>query len=311
MPLTMTMIGASGTGKSCYLYGTYAAMLEGISLFHFTPKDYNQGLELEEAWELIMNDGHWPSGHVESADYIFDCLHHGVRIGTFTWQDYRGGILTEKKGDDAPEDVQAFHQRCRNADTLLVCIPADVLLKAAQGNSQSDHMLSRYLRIMGGFPNLINVPVVLMITKSDLITDEETRQCISHLLERFNRLLTINHEWLMIVPVSLGRFHGDMVQNGKVDGNVEPKRLHLPILFPIYLELSKIAIDDRRTGQEHSDRTGWGKFWYGDESEHYYRMAREREATMAAIWKEFEGAVDIYQNGNPILNSSGALPQTE
>ena len=132
MAITMTMIGCSGTGKSCYLYGTYARMLDGISDFHFTPTDYNQGIDLEEAWDSIC-EGHWPPGTDESTTvpYIFDCLYQGQSIGKFTWLDYRGGILRSKKSDDAPEDVKKFHDRCQNTNAFLVCIPADTLIKAS------------------------------------------------------------------------------------------------------------------------------------------------------------------------------------
>ncbi|MBQ6828922.1 MAG: hypothetical protein IJO46_13005, partial [Thermoguttaceae bacterium] len=62
----LTMIGPSGTGKSCYLYATYFRMLEGVAGFNFNCKDYSQARELASAWDVILDEGVWPSGTAES-----------------------------------------------------------------------------------------------------------------------------------------------------------------------------------------------------------------------------------------------------
>lgn len=313
MTMKITMMGCSGTGKTCYLYGTYARMLDGISGFNFNPADWNQGLLLEESWySLFESDARWPRGSTLSEEYNFDVFYEGQKLGGFTWLDYRGEILNSQTETDSEGDVNQFYKRCSGSDTLIVCVPADVLMNACSEKfnirTMADRMLNRYKSILLHLPNRAQTPVVLMITKGDLMTKRDVfRNGIAKLKEKFDFLFTQNHEAVMIVRTRLGKFRGDMSQGGLIEGEFDPQFIHLPILFPLYLDFSRQAASLRNAGDNWRERGGtiWGKFFYGDRSAQFYLKADEMQRNADVLWKVFVGAVDIYQRGERIINSSG------
>lgn len=53
--IKITMLGASGTSKTCFMIGMYAAMREGVRGFTFSTSDWDLDLKLDEDWERILN----------------------------------------------------------------------------------------------------------------------------------------------------------------------------------------------------------------------------------------------------------------
>ena len=278
--MEMTMIGSSGCGKTCYLYATYVYMLDGVCGFSFFPSDWNQGLELERGWDSICTDATWPLGTDANSDteYNFGVLLNGTKIGSFSWLDYRGGILNSTVNKESPNDVTRFHNRCSKTDSFLVAIPADTLLKSDEGDQRAISIIRRYQVLLNYFPNIQNKPVSLVITKGDLIPNRESMQrCISLFKKKFGTLFSERHKSLMVCRVSLGRFDGEMVQGGKFEGVIRPLRLHIPILFPLWYELSRLARQ------------------YQSESEKYQKAAD-------SIWDELvRNNVHIYSKGRCLL----------
>ena len=250
----MTMIGSSGCGKTCYLYATNAYMLDGVCGFNFYPSDWNQGLELERGWDSICTNATWPLGTDGNTDteYKFNVTLNGTGIGNFSWLDYRGGILNSTVEKESPNDVTKFHNRCSNTDSFLVAIPADMLLKADEGDLRAKSVINRYQTLLGYFPNIQNKPVSLVITKGDLIPNKESMQkCISLFEKKFKTLFSESHKSLMVCRVSLGTFGGEMFQGGKFEGVIKPLRLHIPILFPLWYELSRLAQQSRLKSEKY------------------------------------------------------------
>ncbi|MDO4571122.1 MAG: hypothetical protein Q4D38_12105 [Planctomycetia bacterium] len=311
MSMKISMMGCSNTGKTCYLYGTYQRMLDGISGFNFNPSDLDKGLELQNFWySLLEPEACWPVSSNQSEEYPFDVFFEGEKLGEFTWLDYRGEILYSRQDSDPQNEVSKFYKWCSNSDSIIVAIPADVLKNACgeeyQSRMAAKRMLDRYKSILLGLPNRNRMPVVLMITKGDLITTKnELRSCIAKLKEVFDFLFNQNQEAVMIVRTQLGRFRGDMRQGGLIEGEFDPQFIHLPILFPLYLDFSRQAEGLRRAANNEAGQGWWGKFWNGDDSARLYRDAAALQKKADALWEEFVGAVDIYQRGDSILNSSG------
>lgn len=309
--LNMTMIGMSGCGKTCYLYGTYADMLDGISGFNFFPSDYDQGLDLQNGWDSIL-EGVWPMGTAGGAviEYQFDISLDGEDIGQFCWLDYRGGLLNDRIAADSDDDVKKFHNRCSETDSFLVAIPADTLLKAKENDRKANSMLMRYQTLLHHFKNINDLPVSFVITKGDLVTDKDDMQkCISVLKTKFNPLFA-SHKSLMICKVSLGKFLGEMVQGGSVEGAIQPRHLHLPILFAFWCEFAREAqaFRDIASGREKLGFIrGWFDDWFGAgvDPKLCREKAEEKQQLADTIWSEFVRNVDIYRKGKCILNASG------
>ena len=250
-PLKLTMIGPSGTGKSCSLYATYFRMLEGVAGFNFNCKDYNQARELEEAWNAILDDGVWPAGNAEGEEYRFACKHNGKPIGEFTWLDYRGGILNETESEGS--DLSRFLNRAVDSDAILVCLPTDVLLTAQANDLRAQRRWSRMkneiLRILGAvYQRNDAASLVFMITKSDLCkSQEEGRRCVETIRTAFQQYFIGTPEYAMIAATRLGRFEGesdDFQQGAEIKGVLDPHNVHLPILLP-FLARARAAKEER------------------------------------------------------------------
>ena len=238
--LKLTMIGPSGTGKSCYLYATYFRMLEGVAGFNFNCVNVNQARELEEAWNAILDDGVWPAGTAEGGEeFHFSCKHNGRQVGDFTWLDYRGGLLNETAREGS--DLTHFLNRAVDSDAILVCLPADVLLTAQANDLRVQRrwarMKNEILRILGAiYQRNVAASLVFMITKSDLCKSrEEGRFCVETIRTAFQQYFTGTPEYAMITASRLGRFEGgadDFQQGAEIKGVLDPHNVHLPILLP-------------------------------------------------------------------------------
>ena len=56
----ITMLGSSGSGKTCYMMGMYAVMSLGVNGFNFTTQDPDDDLVLADQWENFAQKGIWP-----------------------------------------------------------------------------------------------------------------------------------------------------------------------------------------------------------------------------------------------------------
>ena len=324
MALKLTMIGPSGTGKSCYLYATYFRMLEGIGGFNFNCKDYNQALDLQDAWDMMLDEGRWPLGTQESTDFDFTCFYRGKSIGDFEWLDYRGGLLKER--EDKDNDVAQFLQRAQTSDALLVCVPADLVLSARSGENkkqcnQWSSMAARLQALVGKVVDCNpSAALIFLITKSDMCKKPGDGQfCVETVKKCFQQFFYGTPEHVMIaVTRMLEKPEADEIddmetvkyqQGEKIPRDVEPHNIHLPILFPFYLhataaaqELEAQAKDARseerdfsRMASSERAKSRFVKFWCGDNSEYYVDCASDRAKTAARCEekaRELQGVAD-------------------
>lgn len=238
--LKLTMIGTSGTGKSCYLYATYYRMLEGVAGFNFSCKNFNQARELASAWDVILDDGVWPPGTAESEEYRFSCVKDGDPIGEFTWLDYRGGVLNETGGSQ--KEVDEFLLRVRSSDAILACMPADAILATRNGGKQQNQWLRIKIGILGALAAIYQTnsapSLIFLVTKSDLCkSPEDERYCVETVRASFGQYFKGKPKYAMIASTRMGRFDdecGDFQQGEPISGVVDPTNVHLPILFPFW-----------------------------------------------------------------------------
>ena len=258
--LKLTMIGPSGTGKSCYLYATYFRMLEGVAGFNFNCKDYNQARELASAWEVVLGDGVWPPGTDSSEEYRFACMKDGARIGEFSWLDYRGGLLNETGGNQ--KEVDDFLARACSSDAILACVPADAILatrsESGKRNNQWGRIKVGLLGALAAIYQTTSLPsLIFLVTKSDLCkSPEDGRYCVETIRSTFAQYFSGKPKYAMVAATRMGRFSDDVVafgQGEKIDGVVDPTNVHLPILFPFW----KKAKDEQKeiVGRARGKRT--------------------------------------------------------
>ncbi|MBQ8284744.1 MAG: hypothetical protein IJZ10_00405, partial [Thermoguttaceae bacterium] len=261
----LTMIGPSGTGKSCYLYATYFRMLEGVAGFNFNCKDYSQARELASAWDVILDEGVWPSGTAESEEYRFACKKDGASIGEFSWLDYRGGLLNDTGG--SRHEVDSFLARASSSDAILACVPADAILAARPGSGKRSNDWQRIkVGLLGALAAIYETTtaidetttaidetttaiyetttettdpaLIFLITKSDLCkSPEDGRYCVETIRSSFAQYFNGKPKYAMVASTRMGRFddeRADFQQGEPINGVVDPTNVHLPILFPFW-----------------------------------------------------------------------------
>lgn len=144
----------------------------------------------------------------------------------------------ERTSDGGDDDASKFLREASDSDALLVCLPADMLLNAESAASR--RTLSQYQDLLDHIPELGKKTLVFTITKGDVLqTDAERKRCVQTVYEYFSAQFSKTQEFAAISLVWLGRFRGESRQGGKIEGELNPFNVHLPILLPFYVERRK------------------------------------------------------------------------
>lgn len=268
--IAITMLGSSGSGKTCYMLAMYAVMSTGISGFTFTTQDPDDDLDLADDWERLEVKGEWPDPTIQSKDWLFDCSYGFKKIKGFKWHDYRGGALTDRS---KPEDRQVLLQKFNNSSCIILCISGEVLRDSVRGHPigvprevrQFNTLMTKFREETGK-----TVPVVIAITKSDLCKDI-LEEGVEEIKSWLNALFALDSGWLIVVcPVSLGTGNQNNFE-------IHPENVHLPVTFAISHALQKDIKDTLSSIEDNKRRVigkqfevsqlgnNWFKAWWNKE----------------------------------------------
>ncbi len=232
--LKITMLGGSGSGKTCFMLAMYNIMSSGVDGFTFSTDDWDDGIDLEEAWYKLY-DGtaidRWPKGTADSRSYKFALNYGAKRLQTFEWLDYRGGALIGRSDDSGLGTLKAH---LAGSYGVFIVVPCDILI---QNDTRAGHRMhiSRIVQLLTETSNSGNQPVVsLVITKVDIWTNKfgrgQQEKLINQLRELFNPLFAKGGNWTVtIIPVTLGE---DLCNNPD-SAQIAPNAIHLPVTFTI------------------------------------------------------------------------------
>lgn len=238
--MLITMAGVRGCGKTCYLYATYNAMMDGFESLYFTPADNLKQLFMQEQWESMLENKEFPPGTSESNEYVFIPYLPGMVFEQFTWFDYKGSLLQDRESDEFGQ----FEKRCRNSDCVVFAIPADLL--KAKLNNETKYMNGEgkvindfriyQTRIMSLRYEKRSMPIVINVTKGDLLSGEEMKKAVEEIIKpQFPILFGPDGGETLICRTS--------IQKTLPDGSHDftPRNVHQPIIFPFYLKLKKMG----------------------------------------------------------------------
>ncbi|CAD5990457.1 hypothetical protein PCC9214_05801 [Planktothrix tepida] len=236
--IKITMLGASGSGKTSYMVSMYSAMQTGVNGFTLTAKDMDVDLKLTALWEKLVDvkgADRWPqSTYTGVKNYAFE-LNYGFHpIMGFEWLDYGGDAMSDRSTE---QDVQKLVEHTLKSSCLFLCISGEHLSKKADWTTvrqiQSNRM-SLFIQKIGDQlkPTIKQpFPVAIIITKYDLCNHRFKRGIIEDVKQIFQPFFTPDSSWLtMICPVSLGK---TLVKDTEYS-TIEPVNVHLPIIFAIY-----------------------------------------------------------------------------
>lgn len=275
----ITMLGVTGSGKTCFIYAMYDFMQKVQNGFTFITNDPDVDMDLNEGWESIAFDGHWPDGTQGVNTYDFTVLFKSRPIMEFSWCDYRGGALLERSTE---QDVKVLHNTIFDSECLIICIGADKIKAIISGDIRKAHKeMVRLNNLILRYANerKRRIPIIFALTKADLYTPQDQQQVLGIIKEYFSSLYQQGSGWFFaVVPVSLGNFEDSENNDKLIRGIVAPKNIHIPVLFFLHSilkerilniqnKLKGISSDKNQYRQEivkNQGRTWWSKFWNGD-----------------------------------------------
>jgi len=248
--INITMLGASGSGKTCYMLAMYAVMSIGIRGFTFTTQDPDDDLELGSHWERLETKGKWPEATSQSTDWSFDCGYGFKKIKGFRWHDYRGGALLD---NSKPVDREELLKKFKASQCVILCIDGEKLASFVLEQSGIPPEIRQFNTLMTKFVEQTNgktVPVVIAITKADLCNGEGLSKGVNSIKEKMlSTLFAKDSGWLvMICPVSLGR----VISAERFE--INPVNVHLPVTFAIFNALKTDIENSRQAVREYEDR---------------------------------------------------------
>jgi hypothetical protein len=270
---TVTMIGATGCGKTTYLVGMYASLSQGVADYFLFTEDPDLDLDLSSAWEDISTAGKMPPpNELHPLKYPF-VFRRGLRtVLRFSWEDYRGGAMSDRLADEEASDAPDLHRRLAISDGIFVVLDGTYLTSpVTPGNKRQlsgrDQTLARRMSTLldravrtrydenRALPSL-----VVLVTKADLIRQANPGQSAEQLM---NMIVNSARELLpscflhgtttLVCPVQIGVFGAD--QQGTVEpGQVDPRNLHLPLVFSFLYYLDGYLDEQRGTRDELSSQ---------------------------------------------------------
>lgn len=314
----ITMLGDSSSGKTCYVWGMYAAMSNNRHGFSMIATDRDEHSRLHALWEGLVNEtgeDRWPSPTDQALTYAFEFCYAYKPIIKFEWLDYRGSAMSDQS--DA-QDVRELRDYISESSCLFLCISGEHLREKVTSVNLAKVLINTKASIMGGHlaylsqtlkaQNRTMFPIVITLTKYDCIDRPQWEELIEDVKQLFSPLFAENSDWLvMICPTTLGR---ELAQD-KNSGRIEPKNLYLPVVFALFsiLRESCLAEDKRRKeiGEELENlENGWmrvlnrGKIQRKQEeeesSQNKFQETRKQVRILARELKE----ATIYYRGRQI-----------
>lgn len=267
--MKICFLGLSRSGKTCYLYAASNVLSEGINTDYGTVSimstNEQQNIRLNEGIE-DMERGVWPRGSNQTMVFPFDFLINGRFKCPFEIYDYRGGALYDAR-DKAQDERKELYETFNDTSCVVIFIDAYTLIDAFElknpeddaaihqkGSTEKMSLLSarnriKHLELIVSKCHEIsgqNIPVLLTITKKDILTPEELERGIEGLRRILPTIFSREKKMTIgITAVSLGENLGageaDEEQRKRLTGHLMldvSQNLHIPILFALFLGIN-------------------------------------------------------------------------
>lgn len=254
-PKKFTILGESGSGKTCYLLGMYMSMnmdLESIG-YTIVAQDAQIKKTLTTNYNKLEDDtsgqGRFPDTTDQVQKYNFDLQYSFETILPFEWIDYPGGFLDPTSRDVTSEQYKEVEQSIRKSSTLFICIDGENLVEGninAKIRRVKRKCVARINPYLGELKEKLKrenqklPPICIIVTKYDLCADclrnDELRTIIE---ESFKPLFLSADTFVVVIPVSLG----ENIKDDNYKGELDPVNVHLPILFGITRALNEVIAD--------------------------------------------------------------------
>ena len=242
-----TILGETGSGKTCYLLGMYYEMsmsVAGYTVVATNPDD-NNNLTLRYK---LLNDksrgkSRFPDPSNEVQKFDFSLQYNYETIHPFQWVDYPGGFLSPEAKANNSEMYQELEKSILESEMLFICIDGANLVgsstqkKIRKVKTRCAKNINPYLvDLRNKFKNEDKglPPIGMLVTKYDMCEEDTNPDEVREIVEEaFQGLFGGNDTFVAIIPVSLG----DTLEDDDYKGDLDPLNVHLPILMGINFAL--------------------------------------------------------------------------
>ena len=273
---TMTILGTSGAGKTCYLLSMYHKMCIGMNGFTITTDD-DTDVDLRHRYDQMkdrsLGNRRFPAGTDGRSQYEFT-LECGYKpVMSFSWDDYPGGYL-DVKGTGDMDSYKQIEQSILNSSCLFICIDGTLLqgddidekISAIQDDCSIyiNPFFSKYRKEHEALP-----PTAFVITKWDICAPDNSSddliKIISEAFSPFFEAGKTGKTMAAIIPVSI-----DIYSNSTEPGKrMRPYDIELPIFMGIFFALQNKINNDKQNktslqNQISNEQSTFWSFLFGD-----------------------------------------------
>ncbi len=244
---TFTILGTTGSGKTCYLLGMYYEMCAGKEGYTLTTDD-DRDVRLQRLYDRLSDKSlgadRFPAGTDNMSEYEFNLEYGYEPIMSFKWTDYAGNALRLKNAVKYFADLKKF---ISSSSSLFICLDGSLLMGndtrkkirdvSTKCSRDINKFFSDYKKDNGMLP-----PTAVLIIKYDKCKNDTTPEEIEEIVRQsfsafFEKDIgeSTSKKILSIIPVSIGL----NIDDTDYSGNLEPINIHLPIFFGIYFALNE------------------------------------------------------------------------
>ena len=243
-----TILGETGSGKTCYLLGMYYEMTMGVAGYTLTTENRDEARNLKTRYKMLgdkkLGKNRFPDPTDKVQKYKFELQFALNSIMDFEWIDYPGGFLDPELTTNSSEEYQEVKKNIKESDILFICIDGENL-KGNDTKKKIRKVKTRCVNNINPYLNSLNgklPPIALIITKYDLCaTDTDEDEIKKIVVESFS-LFERDDVFIAVIPVSIG----ENIEDDNYSGDLEPLNVHLPILLGVNFAL----IDTLELGRE-------------------------------------------------------------
>lgn len=237
-----TMLGDTGSGKTCYLLAMYLKMLEGVGKFTIAiPKgDFEKEQQLARRAEMLdeedLGRDRFPEGTNSTQKYTFNLKIAHEDVLQFDWYDYPGSVLKPSQADPAMREN--LKKNLFDSSVLFICIDGAKLAggsvdqkirKVKKISRYVNQFLSEYRDEKQYIP-----PIAIIVTKYDLYAQETNENELRTIFEEsFTSIFSRDDTFIAIIPVSIGL----EIEFDDNRGELDPINIELPIFYGIQIAI--------------------------------------------------------------------------
>ena len=230
--MTITFLGARGSGRSTFLLAMYAAFANNDIFGNTLRATTSAGdRELVHAWNALVDSGRFPPpSAIGGRAYAFLMTNH---------EDLRLPIDIITNNVPASRQAQSLAQRLVDSDCIFLAIEGGYLAQHLRAEAPSDSSPGDWLTSMA---ELVDEAIkrrkskpsslLILVTKADLLGDTLRRNRGLDVAELVRALLPACFKTGVVTRihfVRLGRFRGSYVDQVN-PAEIDPVQIHVPIL---------------------------------------------------------------------------------